>query len=233
MKKIIQILTFATAIYSLNAFAGKILYISDSHSTAPYAPFGSKMNTMLRTLPHAEVSFHSRCGSIVNWWYNGTADRCGYFDQEPSAEATGGFKMPAPSVVELLDTFKPTLMIVQLGANYMAGNDWGAYAKADIQKLVDDLRMRFIPCLWVGQPDYRLPADANEAAVSIKRRDALIQTIRDTVEPVCTYVDSTTMTKYPAVGGDGHHYSMKEGLETGFAWADTVFNQYVTSLYRE
>ncbi len=233
MKKIIQILFLALAAFSTQAFAAKILYIGDSHSTAPRAPFGAKMNTLLRSLPDAEVSFHSRCGSTVNWWYTGFVSKCGFFDQGPIGEATGGLSSPTPSVVELLNALTPSMIIVQLGANYMSGPDWSTYAKKDIQKLVDEIQSRKIPCLWVGLPDYRLPANPEEAVLSLKRRNDLIETLRSTVTPVCTYVDSTTMTRYPAVGGDGYHYSAKEGLEAGFAWADQVFHEFVTEIYRQ
>jgi hypothetical protein len=220
-------------LFSFNCFAGRILFIGDSHSTAPFAPFGSKMNTLLRTLPKAEVSFHSRCGSIVNWWYSGINDRCGFFDQEAEEGPLSGKNKPTPLIASMMDQLNPQLIIIELGANYMYGNDWAANAKTDVQKLVEDLRKRSIPCLWVGQPDYRLPGDPVEAEISLNRRNALIQAIRETVEPICTYVDSTTMTRYPVTGGDGHHYSMKEGLEIGFAWADTVFQEFVIPLYRE
>ena len=233
MKKWISIIILGAAALSTKAFAGKILYISDSHSTAPYAPFGSRMNSLLRTLPNAEVSFHSRCGSTVNWWYQGLAGNCGYFDQEPTGPDARGMSLPAPNVVQMMDEFQPTLMIVQLGANYMVGNDWAQNAKKDVTKLVNDLKTRNIPCLWVGQPDFRLSADPKQAEIQLQKRDDLIFTLRETVEPTCLYVDSTTLTRYPAVGGDGHHYSMKEGLEIGFQWAETVFHQQVKLLYRE
>jgi len=233
VKKIIQILFLAIAALSTKAFAGKILYIGDSHSTAPRAPFGAKMNALLRTLPGAEVSFHSRCGSTVNWWYTSFVSKCGFFDQEPTGDALSGLSSPTPSVVEMLDQLQPSLILIQLGANYMAGPDWSAYAKKDIQKLVDELHTRSTPCLWIGLPDYRLPATPDEAALSLKRRNELIQTTRALVETVCTYVDSTTMTRYPETGGDGYHYSAKEGLEAGFAWADQVFQQFVLDLYRQ
>jgi hypothetical protein len=233
VKKWIQIIILAAAALSTKAFAGKILYIGDSHSTAPHAPFGERMNALLRTLPNAEISFHSRCGSTVNWWYAGSTGKCGYFDQEPTGTAQAGMNSPTPLVTEMMDRFQPTFMIVQLGANYMTGSDWAANAKKDIQKLVDDLRFHGIPCLWIGQPDFRLPTDPEQAQTVLKRRDDLIFTIRETVEPVCTYVDSTTLTRYPAVGGDGHHYSMKEGKEIGFAWAESVFRQFVIPAYLE
>ncbi len=230
MKKF-WIFALAIAAHSTPVFAAKILYIGDSHSTAPRAPFGAKMNSLLRTLPDAEVRFHSRCGSTVNWWYTSVVSKCGFFDQDTQGEPQSGLSSPTPSVVEMLNTFQPDLLIVQLGANYMVGSDWSAFAQKDIQKLVDDLRIRTVPCLWIGLPDYRLPATAEDAAISLNRRNALIQTTRSMVESVCTYVDSTTMTRYPAVGGDGYHYSAKEGLETGFAWADQVFQQFVIPLY--
>jgi hypothetical protein len=75
--------------------------------------------------------------------------------------------------------------------------------------------------------------NADEAAISLKHRNELIEAIRVTVEPVCSFVDSTTMTQYPTVGGDGYHYSSKEGIPAGLAWATTVFNQYVISIYKE
>ncbi len=233
MKKIVLIFIMILTATAGNAFEGRILLIGDSHTTAPYAPFGSRLNSLLRTLPHAEVSFHSRCGSVAQWWYSGVSDRCGFFDQEPEGPSEEGKNQPTPLIKSMLDTFQPHLLIVELGANYMSGNDWAAYAKSDIQKLVDDIRIRKIPCLWVGQPDYRLPANEEEAALSLQRRDALIMAIKETVEPFCTYIDSTQMTRYPETGGDGHHYSMKEGLEIGFAWAETVFNQFVIPLYWE
>ncbi len=233
MNFILRTITILSVLIATEAFAGKILYIGDSHSTAPFAPFGSRMNELLRTLSGAEVSFHSRCGSTVNWWYQGTAGKCGFFDQEPTGEAEGGMIKPAPDLVTMLDKFKPTFLFVQLGANYKQGDDWASLAKKDIPKLVDDISKRAIPCLWVGPPDYRLPINPEEAALSLKRRNELIEAIRLTVEPACTFVDSTTMTRYPSVGGDGYHYSSKEGIPAGLAWAETVFNQLVTSIYKE
>lgn len=217
-----------------SAHAGKILLIGDSHSTAPFAPFGSRMNELLRGLPKSEVSFYSRCGSIVNWWYQGIGGNCGFYDQEPTGPANSGMSLPAPNVVTKLDTIKPDLMIVELGANYMQFNDWTKEAKEDVAKLVKDISVRKIPCIWVGQPSRRMPSDAAQSATLLQKMRTMITGIRETVEPVCTYIDSTELTTYPATGGkDGIHYSFPEGIPVGHHWAESVFENFVKNRYQE
>lgn len=226
--------------FSSNANATRILYFGDSHSVATAGPFGIRMNQLLRELPEAEVETHARCGSTMGWWYSGKSTTCGYFDQNsagkplPPKPARGEkwlANAPTPKIIPLIEKIKPELIVIEMGGNYTHAFHPALAIKEEVGKFIADLQIQKskskLDCVWIGLPSRRLPKEPQAA----KKFEATILTVRDTiksiVEPTCEFVDSLPMTAYPAVGGDGIHYSLKfkdaNGDPIAFKWAEKSF----------
>ncbi|OGS10802.1 MAG: hypothetical protein A2234_02375 [Elusimicrobia bacterium RIFOXYA2_FULL_58_8] len=198
------------AVLVIPAAAGNILFIGDSHSVGP---FGWKMDALLRSVPGTKVGTYSSCGSIFQWWETGKATPCGYFFRNTAGKTEKGDKGPTPIFDALLKEVKPTLVVVELGANY-AGYESDDFAVGDMRKLVRKISDSGAACFWITKPDARKGKD------TIPR---ILQLTHKAVTPYCAYFDSTLVTKYPAEGGDGVHYWSKEGAPIANAWAEAVF----------
>jgi hypothetical protein len=231
IKKLIVI--FVLFLSPLKSNAAKILFFGDSHSVATAAPFGIRMNKLLRALPNSQVITHARCGSVVSSWYNEWKTTCGYYDQNaqgeispqliPTTQETKAHwpsTASTPKIMSIINQFKPNLIVVEMGGNYSNHADPSASASSssEIKKFIDDIKALNIDCVWVGPPARR----KNKEKIP-----ALVATIKKLVEPTCEFVDSTTMTSYPEKGGDGTHYSFKtktfDAMKIARQWADQSF----------
>lgn len=192
------------------AAAANILFIGDSHSVGP---FGWKMDELLRAVPGAKVGTYSSCGSIFQWWESGKPTPCGYFFRDMAGNTEKGTKGPTPIFDNLMKEVKPSLVVVELGANY-AGFPSDDFAVNDMKKLVKKLADSGAACFWVTKPDSR------KGHETIPR---ILELTHKAVTPYCAYFDSTMVTKYPATGGDGIHYWSKEGTPIANAWAEAAF----------
>jgi hypothetical protein len=230
-KLLISALLFSGAVQ--NADAAKILYFGDSHSVGP---FGVRMDYLLRKLPAAEVVTYSRCGSIIEWWYSGHSTTCGFRDVDAKGKITPQLPRPTtanpkpplpviavtPKIVPIIDEYKPDLLVVEMGGNYQHANHPIEDAKRDIGVFIAEIQRLKINCVWMGPPSRRDNTGLSELEAAI----------RATVEPTCTFIDSSTLTVFPthaANGGplhggkDGIHYSFLEGIPVAQKWAETAF----------
>ena len=206
-----RLLTFVSLaiLLSIPASAANVLYIGDSHSVGP---FGWKMDEQLRTVPGAKVGFYASCGSIFQWWVTGKPTPCGYYFRGTDAKVDKGVKGPTPIFDNLMKEVKPSLVVVELGANY-AGYPSDDFAVNDMKALVKKISDAGAACFWITKPDSRGHED-------IPR---ILELTHKAVTPYCTYFDSTLVTKYPATGGDGIHYWFKAALPIANAWAEAAF----------
>ena len=207
------------------------------------------MNELLRSLPNTDVTTHARCGSIIEWWYTGHATTCGFFDETPAGQKQPidykNVTAPTPLIVPILESLLPNLIVVETGGNYLGLNNL-EYVKKDIGNLILEISKLKTPinwfiasllpapkveCVWVGPPAHRIPQDpkasieanAKMAADFKEKMAALVLAIKGTVEPTCEFFDSTQVTDYPLIGGDGTHYSFPVGIPIANSWAEKAF----------
>jgi len=190
--------------------AANILFIGDSHVVGP---FGKKIDGFLRTVPGAKVGSYGSCGSIFQWWETGKATSCGYFFRGTDGDTKTGTASPTPVFGQLVSEIKPSLVVVELGANY-TGYPSDDFVVNDMKKLVKKISDSGAKCFWVTMPDSRA------AKPDVPR---ILQLTSKAVTPYCTYFDSTQVTHYPATGGDGTHYEFPAALPIANAWAEAAF----------
>ncbi|NLI79166.1 MAG: LysM peptidoglycan-binding domain-containing protein [Candidatus Riflebacteria bacterium] len=199
----------------------RVLHIGDSHTVGVY---GSTIDEAMRGTG-AQVRTIGVAGSSPRWWYNGTVTKCGYYarDEKGKVDRPADWRTPraTPSLPDMIKEYKPTVLVVSLGANLFGASE--ATVKAETQRIIDTAKAAGCTLVWVGPPR------ARESVKSIPAQDRLCETIKATVGNQGTFVDSRPFTKYPASGGDGLHYWGTEGTRTAKAWAGSVLGAIQTS----
>ena len=221
MKFILQMALFISA-SSAFAETPRILFIGDSHVAGR---FGSTMDELLTQVPNAQIASYGSCGSIAQGWMKNGKTTCGAFSHVHSAtEITAPHhttSAPTPQIQELLASFKPNYLIVELGANYgpVILDQGGSLSKtrADLKQFVQIIRDAGVKCLWVSMPDSRRlkPQQA-----------AILEETQDAIRGVCEFFDSTSVTSYPATGGDGIHYAGPVLNPMAEGWASAAFQHF-------
>jgi hypothetical protein len=192
-----------------------LLYIGDSHTVGT---FGQELDRLLRTAEApAEVATYGSCGSSPEWWVSGHPTNCGYFEHVESAQPKHIAGALTPILDDLLARLKPSLTIVELGANEVGSPRETIRADASAtMKAIADAGSR---CIWIGPPKGRVfdPAKFDEMYSALA--DAAAQT-------GCTLIDSRPWLEYPATGGDGIHYDSlgATGVAMAKDWAAKVFS---------
>lgn len=199
----------------------RVLHIGDSHTVGIY---GSTIDGAMRETG-AQVRTYGVAGSSPSWWYQGTVTKCGYYgrDEKGKVDSPADWRTPraTPSLPDLIKEYKPTVLVVSLGANLFSASE--AAVKRETQRIIDTAKAAGCTLVWVGPPR------ARESVTSIAAQDSLCETIKATVGTQGTFVDSRPVTKYPSSGGDGLHYWGTEGSETAKAWAGSVLQTIQTS----
>lgn len=208
MRKIYALLIAAAM--AAPASAGTVLFVGDSHAVGP---FGAGLDGLLRGAGHNTASYAS-CGSIAQWWVSAKPTPCGYFFRGLDGVVEKGQKAPTPVFADLLAAVKPDYVVVELGANY-GGNPSDDFALKDMADMAARIKAAGAACYWVTKPNSRLNQDQTPRLIAL--------TIK-AVSGSCKVFDSTKVTAYPAEGGDGTHYSFKEGIPIAAAWARDVFD---------
>jgi hypothetical protein len=193
----------------------RVLHIGDSHTVGVY---GSTIDAAMRATG-AQIRTYGVAGSSPRWWYNGTVTKCGYFsrDEQGRIDRPADWRTPrvTPSLPDLIKEFKPTVLVVSLGANLFGASE--AVVRRETQRIIDTAKAAGCTLVWVGPP--RARASVKPIAV----QDRLCETIKATVEAnQGTFIDSRPFTAYPATGGDGLHYGGPEGTRVARAWASGV-----------
>ncbi|MEW5950514.1 MAG: SGNH/GDSL hydrolase family protein [Elusimicrobiota bacterium] len=206
-------------IFSMSLFfssfsnAQSVLFIGDSHSVGP---FGKKLDLLLRE-KGAIVETYASCGSIAQWWVSGKTTNCGYFFKDKEGKVSFGLKADTPIFKKLMDKNKPAFVIVELGANYanVLSDDFAVEDMSSMASMIKDYGAK---CFWVTKPHARKnPQDLPR----------ILELTYKAVSPYCDIFDSTKVTEYPKEGGDGIHYSFKEGIPIAENWAKEVFEWFI------
>lgn len=188
----------------------RVLFIGDSHSVGS---FGHDLDGLLRGWA-PETATYASCGSSPFWWFDGQATPCGFFQRDLSGHATSGLKAPTPLLETLLADVKPTIIVVEQGANLV--NSPLDFIASDSRRMADAIAKASPKCLWLGPPHTRLKTDVEQAEYN--------GVLRGAVSGACQYMDSRPFTHYPETGGDGTHYDQlgPPGVAMMQAWADAA-----------
>ena len=188
------------------------LFIGDSHSVTT---FGRTLDKNLRSLPEIDVQTIASCGAVARYFWVGTNTRCGFFFRDSEGQISRGTRGPTPLLRNIFSSRVPEHTIVQLSGNYAGYTD--DFILKDIEKTAKFITVHGSKCLWVG------PADSRDRS----RIPRLKKLIEKAASPYCDLFWSDQVTKYPEVGGDGIHYSGKEGIRQAKIWANAVFDYFL------
>ena len=198
----------------------KVLMIGDSLSVSG---FGDVVREHLEhEFGRQNVAFFASCGSSPENWLQAERvfhTRCGYREKTPTTDVYHDYdkgKRPppvaTPKIETLIDRYKPTIVIVQLGTNWMDQTLSDDYIRHVLARFVaavhSDGRRRMI---WIGPPD---------SSRFSKVQNRIYQLIQQSVPRGDPVIDSRRFTRYVMgkTGGDGIHYNS----ESGVAWAKPV-----------
>ena len=209
----------------------KVLLIGDSLSVGP---FGRALESALQArFGRGGVCLFASCGSSPEDWLPGQpvfVTKCGYRQTTPSGsisrEYRNGKRPPpvrTPKLPAIFDAWRPQLVIVQLGTNWMdhlaaADRLDGRAYRRHIRDFVRETRRDADPVIvWVMPPDSsKYPLRVHEAVERWIREESIPSRFRTIDSRLFTapYRDGKT-------GGDGVHY----GDAAGRRWARRVMGQ--------
>ena len=209
----------------------KVMLIGDSLSVGP---FGRALETALQArFGRGGVCVFASCGSSPEDWLPGKpvfVTKCGYRQTTPSGsisrEYQNGKRPPpvrTPKLPQIFDDWRPQLVIVQLGTNWMdhltaADRRDGRSYRRHIRDFVREVRRDADPVIvWVMPPDSsKYPLRVHEAVERWIREESIPSRFRTIDSRLFTapYRDGKT-------GGDGVHY----GDAAGRRWARRVMGQ--------
>ena len=206
----------------------RILMIGDSLSVGG---FGESMREyLLQRFGTNNVALFAVCGSSPEHWLRSGPDyasKCGYREQTPSSSKILDFDhgRPPPAVAtpkleDLLARYRPTILIVQLGTNWMDALVINAEREQEDARIMDDFMTaaRERPgtvrkIIWITPPDSSHYPSRVQRTVLALIKDAGFKYGFKTI-------DSSTMTHYiPGKSGhDGVHYASEPARQ----WASLV-----------
>ena len=193
----------------------RVLHIGDSHSVGVY---GHAIDDLMRATG-ATVSTTAVAGSNPTWFMNGTVGKCGYYSKDENGKVVSPSDwrtpMQTPLLQNMIDTYKPSVLVVSLGANMVGYSE--SSIRSQIDSICDKAKAAGCKIVWVGPPDSR-SQDKNQVAKLYHVLNSEVGKYNGVV------VDSRQYTKYPSSGGDGLHYSGNEGTQTAKNWANSVMN---------
>ena len=200
-----------------------VLMIGDSLSVGS---FGEVLqNHLEQRYGRASVAAFASCGSSPENWLRDEpvfSTKCGYRERTPSTDIyrdrVKGKPPPptrTPKIETLIEKYRPTVVIVQQGTNWMDRPLSDAQIRSITERFVRAIhRGGGRKLIWIGPPDsWRF----SRAQGRIYR---LIEQSVGRGDPV---IDSRRLTHYELgkTGGDGIHYNR----ESGEAWARRVIVQ--------
>ncbi len=205
-----------------------ILMVGDSLSVGKFGEI-----VQLHLAQKYPVSAYASCGSSPEHWVSGQQDfitKCGYrqhtIDSDVFRDYVNG-RPPRPTLTpkltKLINKHKPTILIVQLGTNWMdrslSDEQMGAY----IDGFVKEARRGSVEqIIWIAPPDSSRLRKTQGRVHALIRRAAK----RDGFQ----VVDSREVTHYVLgkTGGDGIHYN----TEASEAWARRIQGDLDSKLSR-
>jgi hypothetical protein len=209
MKKLISLFLFIVVSSTVLKADEKpvVLYIGDSHS---FGKLGIVLESYL-SLHTRKVIMESSCGSTPNTWLGKSGNEktvCGFWKKEGSEEFRSK-EFKNPRLTDELARYRPDLTIVQLGTNIAAGAR-PLNAGAGIKEIMRSIKSEGSVCVWIGPPD------ANSKIVTkekLKTTNDLL--IKLSHENDCLYIDSLSLTQFPANNTEGIHYPPSLSKEWG------------------
>lgn len=205
-----------------------ILMVGDSLSVGRFGEV--VQNHLARKYP---VAAYAYCGSSPENWLSAEPDfvtKCGYRQHTASSDVLRDFvngKPPRPGVTpklsKLINRHKPTILIVQLGTNWMDRSLTAEQMSGYLDQFVREARRGSVQeIIWIAPPDSaRLRKMQGKVHALIRRAS-----IRDGFQ----VVDSREVTHYVMgkTGGDGIHYNS----EASEAWARKIQDDLDLKLLR-
>jgi hypothetical protein len=179
------------------------------------------------------VAAYASCGSSPEHWITGEPEfitKCGYrqhtFDSDVFRDFVNG-KPPRPTLTpkltRLINKYKPTILIVQLGTNWMDRTLTDGQMSDYLDRFVREARHGSVQqIIWIAPPDSSRLRKTQGRVHTVIRQAAR----RDGFQ----VVDSRDFTHYVAgkTGGDGIHYNS----EASEAWARKIQGDLDSKLSR-
>lgn len=203
--------------------ATRILMIGDSLSAGP---FGEAVQQHLaRKFGPQNVAAYASCGSSPEHWLQsepGFYTKCGYRESTPDRapifrDFVNG-KAPRPTLTPKLESLvrrhRPTIVVAQLGTNWMDRSLSDAQISSSLDRFVRAARGASVrQIIWIAPPDSSsMPSRAQARVHRLIQQGAK----RGRFE----VIDSRQMTHYVPgkTGGDGVHYNS----DASRAWAARI-----------
>ena len=195
-----------------------ILMIGDSLSVGK---FGEVVQAHLAR--NHRVAAYASCGSSPEHWLAGEPDfitKCGY--RQVTSDSTvltdwvnGRPPRPTrtPKLADLVRKHKPTILVVQLGTNWMDRNLSDEQMSEYLSRFVEEARRGTVEkIVWIAPPDSSRLRKVQGRVHQILRRAATRKNFE--------IIDSRNVTHYVMgkTGGDGIHYNS----ESSEAWAHAI-----------
>ncbi|MFN8576363.1 MAG: hypothetical protein U0354_05855 [Candidatus Sericytochromatia bacterium] len=199
----------------------RVLHIGDSHTVGVY---GKEMDRLMRETG-AKVQTYGSAGSSPSWWLTGHTTKSGFYskDDNGNIDSPADWKQPheTPKFTNLINNFKPNVIVISLGANLIKAN--GETIEKEVKKLADIAKESGAKIIWVGPPDGR------ESKKPTSKQTFLYEHLEKVAKQYGTFLDSRQYTEYPEKGGDGLHYGGEQGTEIAKNWAKSIFNDIQNS----
>jgi hypothetical protein len=195
-----------------------VLMIGDSLSVGK---FGEVLQAHLAL--KRRVAAYASCGSSPEHWLAGEPDfftKCGYRERTSGSDIYSDFvnghaprATRTPKLADLVRKHKPTILVVQLGTNWMDRNLSDDQMNEYLGRLVDEARRGTVEkIVWIAPPDSSRLRKTQGRIHQIIRRAATRKGF--------DVIDSRNVTHYVMgkTGGDGIHYNS----ESSEAWARAI-----------
>ena len=190
----------------------RVLHIGDSHCMGIY---GKTIDGLMRDTG-ATVRTEAYGGANPQWFMNGQRAVCGSYSKDENGKevSTGNNQVNTPLLSDMLSSYKPSVLVVSLGANMLAYPE--STQRNMITSLLDQAKAAGCKIVWVGPPDSSKLSDSSN--------DKLYKILESELPKYDgTLIDSRKYTKYPP-GGDGIHYWGDEGSKQAKNWANEAMN---------
>lgn len=205
-----------------------ILMVGDSLSVGK---FGEVVQGHLaRKYP---VAAYASCGSSPEHWLSGEPDfitKCGYRQHTADSDVFRDFvngKPPRPTLTpklaKLINKHRPTILIVQLGTNWMDRSLTDEQMSTYLDHFVKEARRGSVQeIIWIAPPDSARLRKVQGKVHGLIRQAAK----RDSFQ----VIDSREVTRYVVgkTGGDGVHYNS----EASESWARKIQDDLDSKLLR-
>jgi hypothetical protein len=201
------------------AAPSRVLMVGDSLSVGA---FGEALQSyLLQRFGSGNIAMYASCGSSPEHWLRSGRKfvaKCGYREQTPHAtvlyDSQNGRRPPSvltPKLEDIVEAFRPTTVIVQLGTNWMDGFTANSGNESADGQIID----RFVTAIHtsadsIQQIIWVTPPDSSRYSKETQRniKDLITAAARRNSFEI---IDSSRLTHYiPGKSGeDGVHYNIQ------------------------